>query len=113
MQYSDHHFLGLFSRRRTIRKLQIGDAEVTRIAIHWEIGRNNESRYDHRLHGLLLVTARQSCRQVAELFGENVTTVQRWVNRFEKGSLLALREGGRSGRTLDAKDRRRLKGDFA
>ena len=38
-----------------MRKLQIEDAEVMRIAIQQEIGRSEESRYDHRLHGLLLV----------------------------------------------------------
>ena|SRR6516165_4937158 len=53
-----------------------------------------------------LVTAGQSCRQIAELFGENGTTVQRWVRRFEHGGLEALREGERSGRpsALDAVD---------
>jgi hypothetical protein len=56
-----------------MRKLQIEDAEVMRIAIQQEIARSEESRYDHRLHGLLLVTAGQSCREVAELFGENGT----------------------------------------
>ena len=97
-----------------MRKLQIEDAEVMRIAIQQEIGRSEESRYDHRLHGLLLVTAGQSCREVAELFGENGTTVQRWVNRFEEGGLDALREGERSGRprTLDAKEWRTLQGDL-
>ena len=39
-----------------MRKLQIEDAEVMRIAIQQEIERSEESRYDHRLHGLLLVT---------------------------------------------------------
>ena len=48
-----------------MRKLQIEDAEVMRIALQQEIVRSEESRYDHRLHGLLLVTAGQSCRQVA------------------------------------------------
>jgi len=97
-----------------MRKLQIEDAEVMRIAIQQEIGRSEESRYDHRLHGLLLVTAGQSCREVAELFGENGTTVQRWVSRFEKGGLDALREGEREGRprSLNAKDWRRLQGDL-
>ena len=45
-------------------KLQIEDAEVMRIAIQQEIARSEESRYDHRLHGLLLVTAGHSCREV-------------------------------------------------
>ncbi|MDA1073641.1 MAG: IS630 family transposase [Proteobacteria bacterium] len=93
-----------------MRKLQIEDAEVMRIAIQQEIARSEESRYDHRLHGLLLVTAGHSCREVAALFGESGTTVQRWVNRFEKGGLDALHESERTGRprTLDAKDWRRL-----
>ena len=80
-----------------MRKLQIEDAEVVRLAIQQEIGRNEESRYDHRLHGLLLVSAGQSCREVAQLFGEAATTVQRWVGRFEAGGLDALREGERVG----------------
>lgn len=97
-----------------MRKLQIEDAEVMRIAIQQEIARNEESRYDHRLHGLLLVTAGQSCRQVAELFGEDGTTVQRWVRRFEDGGLEALREGERTGRprTLDAAQWRKLQTDL-
>jgi transposase len=97
-----------------MRKLHIEDAEVMRIAIQQEIERSEESRYDHRLHGLLLVTAGQSCREVAALFGENGTTVQRWVNRFEEGGLDALREGERSGRprTLDAKEWRKLQSDL-
>ncbi len=60
------------------------------------------------------MTAGHSCREVAELFGENGTTVQRWVSRFEQGGLDTLREGERAGRprTLDAKDWRRLQGDL-
>ena len=53
-----------------MRKRQIADADVMRIAIQQEIARSEESRYDHRLHGLLLVTAGQSCRQVAELLAK-------------------------------------------
>ena len=45
-----------------MRKLQVEDAEVRMlIAIQQEIARSEESRYDHRLHGLLLVTTGQSC----------------------------------------------------
>jgi|SRR6185312_15930203 len=86
-----------------MRKLQIEDAEAIRIALQQEIGRSEESRYDHRLHGLLLLAAGHSCREVAELFGEDDTTVQRWVHRFTRGGLTALREGARPGRprTLD------------
>jgi transposase len=88
-----------------MRKLEIANPEVMRIAIQQEIARSDESRYDHRLHGLLLITGGQSCQQVAQLFGENRRTVQRWVTRFESHGLEGVREGERSGRptALDAK----------
>ena len=40
-----------------MRKLEIADPEIMRIAIQQEISRSDESRYDHRLHGLLLLTS--------------------------------------------------------
>ena len=97
-----------------MRKLQIEDAEVMRLAIQQEISRSEESRYDHRLHGLLLVTTGQSCREVARLFGEDGTSVQRWVRRFEQSGLEGLREGERPGRPrmLDAKQWRKLQVDL-
>ena len=81
-----------------MRKLQIDHSGALRIAIQQEIGRSEESLYGHRLHGLLLLTAGHSCAEVAALFGEDETTVQRWVHRFEQGGLRALRESERPGR---------------
>jgi transposase len=97
-----------------MRKLQIDDSGVMRIAIQQEIGRNEESRYDHRLHGLLLLAAGHSCREVAELFGEDDTTVQRWVHRVQQGGLQALRESERPGRprSLDTQQWRELRADL-
>jgi len=97
-----------------MRKLQIEDAGVMRLAIQQEINRNDESRYDHRLHGLLLVAAGQSCRQVGLLFGENPTTVQRWVSRFDESGLEGLREGQRCGRPrlLHSAQWRKLQGEL-
>ncbi|MDR0246991.1 MAG: winged helix-turn-helix domain-containing protein [Burkholderiales bacterium] len=88
-----------------MRKLEIADPEIMRIAIQHEIARSEESRYNHRLHGLLLVIGGQSCQQVADLFGEDRRTVQRWVKRFETHGLQGMREGERPGRpaALDAK----------
>ena len=97
-----------------MRRLQIDDCGVMRIAIQREIGRSQESRYDHRLHGLLLVAAGHSCQDVAALFGEDDTTVQRWVHRFEQGGLEALRESGRPGRprSLDPVQWQQLQADL-
>jgi transposase len=97
-----------------MKKLQIADAAATRVAIQREVARSEDSRYEHRLHGLLLLTAGLSCRQVAALFGESSTTIQRWVRRFERGGLQALREEKRSGRPhlLDAAQRRQVRVDL-
>ena len=81
-----------------MRKLQIADQDVMRIAIQQEIARSEESRYDHRLHGVLLVSQGLSCCHVAEYFGENPVTVQRWVRRFNDNGFAGLSEGERSGR---------------
>jgi transposase len=100
--------------RAAMRKLQIEDPEVMQVAIQQEISRSEESRYDHRLHGLLLVTTGQSCREIARLFGEDASTVQRWVRRFEDRGLEGLREGERPGRPrqLDAGQWRQVAADL-
>jgi transposase len=81
-----------------MRKLEISDAEVMGIAIRQEIERNEEARYDHRLHGLLLVAKGMSARQAALWLEESERTVQRWVNRFEEVGFAGLHEGERPGR---------------
>ena len=49
-----------------MRKLTISDKEVMGLAVQQEITRSEESRYDHRLHGILLVSRGLSCYQVAD-----------------------------------------------
>lgn len=85
-----------------------------RMAIQQEIERSDDSRYDHRLHGVLLVAAGQRCGEVAGLFGEDTRTIQRWVSRFERHGFDGLREGGRPGRprTLTARQAQRLARDL-
>ncbi len=48
-----------------MRKLAISDVEVMRLAVQQEITRPEESRYDHRLHSILLVSQGITCYQVA------------------------------------------------
>jgi transposase len=81
-----------------MHKLVIADAEVMRLAIQAEIARSEESRYDHRLHGVLLVSQGLSSYQVAEWFGQDPRTVARWVHRFEARGFAGLHEGERAGR---------------
>jgi transposase len=81
-----------------MRKLRISDAEIMQIAVQQEISRSEESRYDHRLHGILLISHGLSCYDVAYLLGQDPRTIERWVQRFENRGLDALREGERPGR---------------
>ena len=81
-----------------MKRLQIGDAVTMALALQDEINRSEESRYDHRLHGVLLVAHGHGCYQVAEWLGQHPTTVERWVRRFESRGFSGLREGEREGR---------------
>lgn len=87
-----------------MRKLIIRDPEIMKVAIQCEIERSEESRYDHRLHGVLLVCGGRSSYEVAGILGRDPRTIQNWVNRFEKIGFEGLREGERLGRPtrLDA-----------
>lgn len=81
-----------------MRKLEIKDADIIQIAVQQEILRSEDSRYDHRLHGILLVCSGKSCNEVAELFGHSPRTVQYWVRRFERSGFAGLQETPRPGR---------------
>lgn len=81
-----------------MRKLIVPDAETVILALQDEIRRSEESRYDHRLHGILLVAQGMSGRHVAELLGDAPRTVAYWVRRFEEEGLAGLVEGERPGR---------------
>lgn len=81
-----------------MKALTISDTENMILAIQDEIRRNDTSRYDHRLHGVLLVAHGLSCPQVGELLGDSPRTVVNWVQRFEAHGLAGLSEGERPGR---------------
>lgn len=81
-----------------MRKLTIQDSDVMQIAVQQEIVRSEESRYDHRLHGVLLVCAGFSCYEIADLFQHSPRTIQSWVNRFEQSGFEGLRDVDKPGR---------------
>ena len=68
------------------------------LALQDEIRRSEESRYDHRLHGVLLVAQGLSCRETAGILGDAPHTVENWVHRFEESGLAGLAESERPGR---------------
>lgn len=81
-----------------MKVIKVPESESVIVALQQEIQRSQESRYDHRLHGVLLVTKGMNCCQVAEILGDAPRTVAYWMERFEKHGLAGLQEGTRSGR---------------
>lgn len=81
-----------------MKKLNISDAQTIVLGLQDEIRRSQESRYDHRLHGILLVAQGMSCPEVSRLLGDSPRTVENWVHRFEERGLNGLIEGERQGR---------------
>jgi transposase len=87
-----------------MKPLTITDASTIVLGLQDEIRRSEESRYDHRLHGVLLVAQGMSCPEVSRLLGDSPRTVEYWVRRFEERGLAGLVEGERSGRPRRLKD---------
>jgi transposase len=81
-----------------MRPLVISDREEMVLALQDEIRRSPEARYDHRLHGVLLVAHGLSCREVAKRLGDAPRTVENWVHRFEQDGFAGLADGEREGR---------------
>jgi transposase len=81
-----------------MKALTISDTENMIMAIQDEIRRNDAARYDHRLHGVLLVAQGLTCPQVGELLGDSARSVINWVQRFESRGLVGLSDGERAGR---------------
>ena len=81
-----------------MKQLMIKDTKHMQMAIQQEIQRSEESRYDHKLHGILLVANGYDSYQVGDIFGQSPTTIQRWVKRFNESGFSGLMEAERPGR---------------
>src|SRR5947207_14575057 len=81
-----------------MKPLTIAESETIILGLQDEIRRSEESRYDHRLQGVLLVAHGVTCPEAAALLGDAPRTVEHWVRGVEQKGLAALREGVRSGR---------------
>ena len=81
-----------------MKRLVISDAATMILALQDEIARSEESRSEHRLHGVLLSAQGVSCYRIADWLGQHPTTVERWVRHFEARGFSGLREGERPGR---------------
>ena len=82
-----------------MRKLIIQNPETEILTLQNEIRRSEESRYDHRLHGVLMVARGLSAPEAASLLGDAPRTVELWIHRFLKEGIKGLQELQRPGRT--------------
>ena len=78
---------------QSMRAITIEDAEEMLLVLQDEIRRSEEARYDHRLHGVLLVAQGMSAPQVAEFLGDGTRTVEYWVKHLNAEGLSGLVEG--------------------
>ncbi len=81
-----------------MQRLKIENVDIMKIAIQQEIARSEESRYDHRLHGVLLVCQGFSCPEVSKILGDSPRIIEYWVKDFNEKGFEGLCEEKRSGR---------------
>jgi len=77
-------------------QIKISDKDLSEI--YEEISRDKCSRFHHRLHIVLLISAGCTYSEVGRYFGENTATVRCWVQRFLEKGLAGLHDGDRPGR---------------
>ena len=76
----------------------ISNSRTLILGLQDEIRRSEDSRYDHRLHAILLVAQGMTVPEVARLLGDAPRTVEYWIDSFEREGLTGLTEGEREGR---------------
>jgi len=76
----------------------VKDAASAVRVIQQQIGRSEDARYDHRLHGVLLVAKGYDCYEVAEILGHSPTTIENWVNTYNTRGVEGLHDDSRPGR---------------
>jgi transposase len=81
-----------------MQRLEIKNADIMKVSIQQEIARSEDSRYDHRLHGMLLVCQGLSCPEVSKILGDSPRIIEYWVKDFNEKGFEGLREEKRSGR---------------
>jgi len=84
-----------------MRRLEIKDKERIKAEIQKYFEKNTESRFIHKLHGIILFIDHEdeSCDSIGKLFGNSSRTVSNWINKLnESGDLESLRDVKRSGR---------------
>ena len=81
-----------------MRKLSVDDREDMVIALQNEISRSPESRYDHRLHGVLMVAIGMSCYDVSRILGHSPSRGEYFLKQFNDRGFVSPVDRQRAGR---------------
>jgi transposase len=84
-----------------MKRLVIKDIEGIKEKIQAYFTGNEESKFIHRLHGVLLFVEKEeeSCDSIGALFGNSPRTVSNWIKRInESGDIESLRSKKQPGR---------------
>jgi transposase len=84
-----------------MKRLEIKDTAGIKERIQSYFSGNEEARFIHRLHGILLFSEKQdeSCDSIGALFGNSPRTVSNWIKRVnETGDIESLHSKKQCGR---------------
>jgi transposase len=81
-----------------MKRIEFRNRNEVKEILRKEIRRNDDARYDHRLHAVLLAVDGRSAYDVAELLGDAPRSVYNWIASFRQDGLNGLREEERPGR---------------
>jgi transposase len=84
-----------------MKRLVLESKESISAKIQQYFERNDEAKFIHRLHGVLLFVNKEneSCDSIGALFGSSPRTVSNWIKRVkETGDIESLRSKRQSGR---------------
>ena len=97
-----------------MKRLEVTNKERITSEIQSYFERNEESKFIHRLHGVLLFINKEdeSCDSIGALFGNSPRSVSNWIKNINKtGDIESLRSKPQSGRPsrLNSQQKEELK----
>ena len=93
-----------------MKRLIINGQESVKKQIQLYFAGNDEAKYIHRLHTILLYTEREeaSCNSTGLLLGHSPRTISNWIRRInETGDIESLRSKKQSGRPTRLSEKQR------
>ena len=97
--------------KKEMRILELKSAEGIKEKIQQYFRKNEEAKFIHRLHGILLKIDNKGndCETIAKLFGQSSRTISNWINKVnETGDIEVLRDKIKPGRSTKLSDRQCL-----